>query len=55
MGICIGLQVLFEHSEEEDAECLGWLSGEVRRFPEQMVRVPQIGGTRSGSSGSARF
>ncbi|HOB35936.1 MAG TPA: imidazole glycerol phosphate synthase subunit HisH [Candidatus Avimonas sp.] len=43
LGICIGLQVLFEHSEEEDAECLGWLSGEVRRFPEQMVRVPQIG------------
>lgn len=43
LGICVGLQVLFEHSEEDDARCLGWLSGEVKKFPEQKVRVPQIG------------
>ncbi|HHV50422.1 MAG TPA: imidazole glycerol phosphate synthase subunit HisH [Candidatus Avimonas sp.] len=43
LGICIGLQVLFEHSEEDDAECLGWLHGEVKRFPDTEVRVPQIG------------
>lgn len=42
LGICIGLQVLFEHSEEEDTECLGWIPGAVRRFPET-DRVPQIG------------
>jgi len=42
LGICIGLQVLFERSEEGPAECLGWLPGEVRRFPDS-VRVPQIG------------
>lgn len=42
LGICIGLQVLFERSEEGPAECLGWLPGEVRRFPDT-VRVPQIG------------
>jgi imidazole glycerol-phosphate synthase subunit HisH len=42
LGICIGLQVLFEHSEEGDTPCLGWLAGEVRRFPEGR-RVPQIG------------
>ena len=23
LGICIGIQILFEHSEEEDAQCLG--------------------------------
>jgi imidazole glycerol-phosphate synthase subunit HisH len=42
LGICIGLQVLFEHSEEGDTPCLGWLPGQVRRFPGGQ-RVPQIG------------
>jgi glutamine amidotransferase len=42
LGICIGLQVLFEHSEEGPAVGLGWLPGEVRRFPDT-GRVPQIG------------
>ncbi|MGQ0803654.1 MAG: imidazole glycerol phosphate synthase subunit HisH [Actinomycetota bacterium] len=42
LGICIGLQVLFDDSEEEDTECLGWLPGRVRRFPDS-ARVPQIG------------
>jgi imidazole glycerol-phosphate synthase subunit HisH len=42
LGICIGLQVLFEHSEEGNTACLGWLPGRVRRFPDGQ-RVPQIG------------
>ncbi len=42
LGICIGLQVLFERSEEGEVDGLGWLEGEVRRFPEDN-RVPQIG------------
>ncbi len=42
LGICIGLQVLFERSEEGTAECLGWLEGTVDRFP-TTDRVPQIG------------
>jgi glutamine amidotransferase len=42
LGICIGLQVLFDHSEEDDTPCLGWLPGRVRRFPADR-RVPQIG------------
>ena len=43
LGICVGLQVLFDHSEEGDVECLGWLPGEVRRFSAAALRVPQIG------------
>ena len=43
LGICVGLQVLFEHSEEDDAECLGWLRGQVKKFDSRAVRVPQIG------------
>jgi len=42
LGICIGLQVLLEHSEEGDVDCLGWVPGRVRRFPDSL-RVPQIG------------
>lgn len=42
LGICIGLQVLFDRSEEGPTDCLGWLPGEVRRFPAS-GRVPQIG------------
>lgn len=42
LGICIGLQVLFEHSEEGDVDGLGWVPGMVRRFSDS-VRVPQIG------------
>jgi len=42
LGICIGLQVLFDHSEEGDTPGLGWVPGQVRRFPDT-GRVPQIG------------
>ena len=42
LGICIGLQILFEHSEEGDISCLGWVPGHVRQFP-STARVPQIG------------
>lgn len=42
LGICVGLQILFEHSEEEDTKCLGWLKGKVVKFTSG-VRVPQMG------------
>jgi len=42
LGICIGLQVLLDHSDEGPADCLGWIPGRVRRFPDT-DRVPQIG------------
>jgi imidazole glycerol-phosphate synthase subunit HisH len=45
LGICIGLQVLFDHSEEGDTDCLGWVPGQVRRFPDT-GKVPQIGWNR---------
>lgn len=43
LGICIGMQILFEHSEEGDVDCLGWLKGNVTRFDNHHVRVPQMG------------
>ena len=43
LGICVGMQILFEHSEEGDARCLGWLKGRAVRFDKNEVRVPQMG------------
>lgn len=43
LGICVGLQIIFEHSEEGDVDCLGWLKGKVVGFDRNKVRVPQIG------------
>lgn len=46
LGICLGLQALFERSEEApEMRGLGLLKGEVRRFPPQS-RVPQMGWNR---------
>jgi glutamine amidotransferase len=43
LGVCVGMQMLFEESEEFGvAEGLGFLRGRVRRFPEGL-RVPQVG------------
>ena len=41
LGICIGLQMLFEHSEEGDVRGLGVFPGRVRRFPAEKMRGPQ--------------
>ena len=43
LGICVGMQVLFEHSEEENADCLGWLKGNVVKYDASKIRVPQMG------------
>jgi glutamine amidotransferase len=43
LGVCVGMQMLFEESEEFGLTCgLGLLRGRVRRFPEGL-RVPQVG------------
>ena len=41
LGICLGMQLLFESSEEGPGEGIGAISGSVRRLNAQ--RVPQIG------------
>ncbi len=53
LGICLGMQVLFDESEEnDDVRGLGIISGRVTRLP-ATVRVPHIGwNTISGSNGT---
>ena len=43
LGICIGLQMLFEHGEEGDTKGLGLLPGEVPRFRLHGLKIPHMG------------
>ena len=42
LGICLGLQLMCYHSEENDTECLGIFQTSVRRFPPK-EKVPHMG------------
>jgi imidazole glycerol-phosphate synthase subunit HisH len=44
LGICVGMQLLFDSSDEGEVECLRMLPGRVRRFVEQEdLPVPHMG------------
>lgn len=44
LGICVGMQLLCEYSEENDTPCLGIVPVKVRKFPADLkLKVPQIG------------
>lgn len=42
LGICLGMQLLFDYSEEGDTKCLGIFNGWVKKFQKE-PKVPQIG------------
>jgi glutamine amidotransferase len=47
LGICLGMQLLFEHTEEEDTTGLGLLRGRVRKLePAAEQPVPHMGWSR---------
>ena len=45
LGICLGMQLMCEYSEENDTTCLGIFEEKVRKFDNSLLRVkvPQIG------------
>lgn len=44
LGVCLGMQLLCEHSEEDDTPCLGIIPQKVKRFqPQQGEKVPHMG------------
>jgi len=46
MGICLGMQLLFEHSEEGDVDLLKLLPARVKKFPDSDLPVPHMGWNR---------
>ena len=50
LGICLGMQLLFESSEEDQANMLSIIPGRLTRFPESAeCRVPHMGWNRTES------
>lgn len=44
LGICIGMQILFDYSEEDNTNCLGIIEGSVKKLkPNKDIKVPQMG------------
>ncbi|HLX54295.1 MAG TPA: imidazole glycerol phosphate synthase subunit HisH [Aquella sp.] len=44
LGICLGMQLLYEFSEEDNVDCLGIISGKITKFPSaNNLIVPHMG------------
>lgn len=59
LGVCVGEQILFDHSDEGDVSCLQVLPGKIKRFegpqyatastgntPTELLKVPHMGWNR---------
>jgi glutamine amidotransferase len=54
LGLCLGMQLLFDFSEEGDVDCLGIVRGRVKRLPDG-VMIPHIGWNRLDTGRYAYF
>lgn len=43
LGICLGMQLLTQYSEEGNVDCLKLISGKVAAMPSETVRLPHMG------------
>ncbi len=43
LGICLGMQLLCSHTEENDTDCFGIFPNKVKRFISNDLKVPHIG------------
>ncbi len=43
LGICVGMQIFYEYSEEENTKCLGILPGKVKKFANSDLVIPHMG------------
>lgn len=52
LGICLGTQIIFDYSQENDTACLGLVPGIVKKFPEALheegrrLKIPHMGWNR---------
>jgi len=43
LGICLGMQIMFESSEEGDSKTLGLIPGRLKKFDSSKNKVPHMG------------
>ena len=55
LGVCLGLQVLFDGSEEDPDAGLSLLPGTIRRIPDDAVKVPHMGWNEVSWTGDHPF
>ncbi len=56
LGICLGLQLMCTHSEENETECLGVFNTRVKKFSQSGgLKVPQIGWNKVENSTGPLF
>ncbi len=56
LGICVGMQLMAEGSEEGDTSCLGIVSGKVKKFESQVdYKVPHMGWNTVQHDGGGLF
>ena len=53
LGICLGMQLLFEKSTEDDTQCLGIIPGALKKLePSEGIRVPHMGWNSTAATGT---
>ncbi len=43
LGICLGMQLMCSHSEEQDTQCLRIFDTHVKKFPKAYMKIPHMG------------
>lgn len=43
LGICIGLQILFDYTDERSTDCIGIINSKLKKFDSKDLKVPHIG------------
>ncbi len=55
LGICLGMQLLCNYSEEGNTKCFGIFEQNIKLFPSQNLKVPQVGWNKISNLRSTLF
>lgn len=55
LGVCLGMQLLGEFSEENETKCLGIIPFQVKKFENRTEKVPHVGWNQIGNVQSKLF
>ena len=55
LGVCLGMQLLGEFSEENETQCLGIVPFRVKKFENETEKVPHVGWNQIGNVQSKLF